>query len=125
MSKAPNPQTGRIVLLVWILVASFYFRITYDYIRVSMNDEKFTQFFQYIVQLAGAENRPAGEVRSLLLVKADELGLPIRGDQIAISGGGTTLGVVVGYDVAIEIPILERGIYHRRYTHKAFYKRPN
>jgi hypothetical protein len=125
MSKAPNPRTGRLVLLVWILIAVFYFRISYDYIRVSMSDEKFTQYLQYIVQIAGAENRPAGEVRNFLLVKSEELGLPIRGDQIVIKGGGTTLGVSVVYDIDIEIPILDRGIYHRQYDHKAYYKSPN
>jgi hypothetical protein len=48
---------------------------------------------EYIVQLAGTERGPVKEVRTLILVKADELGLPVTGEQVAISGIGQTLAV--------------------------------
>ncbi len=37
---ATGPHIKRLVLLSWILVAVFYFYLSYDYIRVSMNDRK-------------------------------------------------------------------------------------
>ena len=121
-TTAAKPATTRarwMVLLVWVLVAVVYFNLSYDYIRVTMNDDKFVEYLQYVVQVAGTERRPAREVRALLLVKAEELELPIRGEQIAVKGSGTELNVVVGYEVDIQIPILERGFYRKQFQHKA------
>src|SRR5437762_5754104 len=104
MGEAPKPRNRRLVLLVWVLLAFFYFYLSYDYIRAENNDKRLTEYMDYVVQLAVSEHRPAKEVRALILVKADELGLPIRGDQVEVLGGGEALNVAVKYDVDIEIP---------------------
>jgi hypothetical protein len=124
MDKVAKPQARRLVLLVWVLVAFFYFWLSYDYIRVSMNDDEFADYLQYVVRIAGDEYRPAKEVRALVLVKAEELGLPVRGDQITIMGGGQALNIDVGYAVDIHIPIFERGIYTKEFRHQVSYKPP-
>jgi hypothetical protein len=121
MASAAN--TKRLVLLVWLLVAIFYFYLSYDYIRVSMNDREFADYVRYVVQIAGTEQRPAKEVRALLLVKAEELSLPVRGDQIQIEGRGDTLSVVVNYDIDIEVPLLRREVYSKNYEHQVQYHR--
>src|SRR5262245_19209106 len=115
-------KARRLTLLVWIGVAIFYFNLSYDYIRVTMNDDKFTEYLEYVVQVAATEQRPAKVVRALLLVKAEELELPITGEQILIKGSGTNLKVTVGYEVDIVIPILERGFYRKQFEHKAEYR---
>ena len=109
-------------LAVWILVAIFYFNLSYDYIRVNSHDQKFTEYLQYVVQVAGSERRPAKEIRALLLVKAEELNLPIRGEQIDVRGSGTELHVSVGYDVDIDIPVFDRGLYRKQFQHTAQFK---
>jgi len=119
---APAPGVKRLVLLVWILVAFFYFYLSYDYIRANMNDRQFADYLQYVVQIAGLENRPAKEIRALILVKAEELSLPVRGEQITILGGGNTLNVSVNYDVDIDIPLLQRQIYTKKFEHMAKYQ---
>ncbi len=73
MGRNPRPQLRRLVLLLWILVAFFYFYLSSDYIRISMNDRRLTEYLEYLVQIAGNEHRPAVEVRALVLVKAEEL----------------------------------------------------
>src|SRR4051812_35904289 len=118
MALGVTPHAKRITLLLWTLVAFFYFYLSYDYIRASMHDKQFTDYLQYVVQIAGAENRPAKEVRALILVKAEELSIPVRGEQITILGGGRSLNVGVNYDVEIEIPLLRREIYTKRFEHK-------
>ena len=120
---AATPGIKRLVLLVWILVAFFYFYLSYNYIRANMNDRQFADYLQYVVQIAGGENRPAKEIRALILVKAEELSLPIRGEQITIRGGGDSLNVSVNYDVDIEIPLLQRQIYTKKFEHLAKYQR--
>src|SRR2546421_12152704 len=108
---AATPGVKRLVLLVWILVAFFYFYLSYDYIRANMNDKQFADYLQYVVNIAGGENRPAKEIRALILVKAEELFLPIRCEQITILGGGSTLHVSVNYDVDLDRTLLLRQIY--------------
>ena len=119
---AATPGRKRLVLLVWILVAFFYFYLSYNYIRANMNDKQFADYLQYVVNIAGGENRPAKEIRALILVKAEELSLPIRGEQITIRGGGDSLNVSVNYDVDIEIPLLQRQIYTKKFEHLAKYQ---
>ena len=113
----------RLVLMLWLLVAIFYFYLSYDYIRATMNDKKFGDYVQYVVQIAGAENRPTKEIRALILIKAEELKIPIKGEDITIAGGGETLNVRLNYNVAIDIPLFERTIYSKEFTHRAEYQR--
>src|SRR5262245_36538047 len=123
MGKGASANAKRIVLLLWVLVAFFYFYLSYDYIRVTMNDKQFADYLHYVVQIAGNEHRPAKEVRALILIKAEELSLPVRGEQIMIQGGGDSLNVAVNYNVDIEIPLLQREIYTKKFEHKVAYER--
>ena len=114
----------RLVLLFWVLIAAFYFYLSYDYIRVAMNNDKLGQYVHYVVQLAGNESRSQREIKALLLVRADELGVPLNPDQIRIQGSGQNLKVAVVYDVDIEVPILRSGFYSKHYEHKVSYRQP-
>jgi hypothetical protein len=114
----------RLVLLTWCMVAFFYFYLSWDYIRVTSSDRKFGEYLEYIVQLAGTERRPVKEVRTLILVKADELGLPLSLDHVAISGIGQTLAVDLTYDVDVEFPGLERVLYKKNFQHTIKYHQP-
>jgi hypothetical protein len=111
----------RLVLLFWILVLIFYFYLSYDYIRISSADTKFQDYLDHVVQLAGNDNRPSKETRALILVKADELGIPIQGDQITILGGGRTLNISLSYDVEVDFPIFRKGFYTKHFEHKVTY----
>ena len=121
---AAKPGIKRLVLLVWLLVAFFYFYLSWDYIRANMNDKVFDDYLQYVVQIAAPEYRPTKEIRALILVKAEGLSLPIRGEQITILGGGDSLNISVGYDVNIEIPLIQRQIYTKRFEHFVKYQPP-
>src|SRR5262245_3211599 len=121
MGLPQKPSVRRLLLFVWILVGFFYFYLSYDYIRVSIRDGKLSEYLDHVVELAGNENRPAKEVRTLILVKAEELRLPLRGDQIEIRGGGQSLNVNVNYQAEIEVPFVERVIYTKDFHHKVAY----
>jgi len=122
MKSAAKSRGKQLVLLVWVLVLIFYIYISYDYVRVQMTDDKFADALQHIVQVAGTERRTYKEIRSLILVRAEDLGLPIRVEQIAIKGSGPSLNVTVDYDVDIDIPIFRHGFYSKHYEHKASYR---
>jgi hypothetical protein len=122
---AGSPSTKRLVLLVWLLVAFFYTYLSWDYIRANMNDKAFGDYLQYVVQISAPAYRPSKEIRALILVKADELSIPIRGEEITILGGGDSLTVRVNYDVNIDIPLIQRQIYTKRFEHFVKYHPPN
>jgi hypothetical protein len=122
MATGTSAHRKRIVLLLWVLVAFFYFYLSYDYIKASMNDKQFSDYLQYVVQIAGAEQRPAKEIRALILVKAEELSLPVHGEQIDIMGGGSSLSITVDYDVDIDVPLLQHQIFTKKYEHKVRYQ---
>jgi hypothetical protein len=124
MMPGETSTVRRLVLLVWVLVACFYFYLAYDYIRVTTNDKQFADYMHFVVQLAGNDGRPAKEVRELLLVKAEQLSLPVHGDQILIRGQRDSLNISVNYDVDIDIPVLQREVYRKKFEHEAKYQVP-
>jgi hypothetical protein len=124
MTEESNLNRKRLVLLFWVLIAAFYFYLSFDYIRVSMNNDRMNDYIHYVVQLAGSESRSPREIRALLMVRADELGVPLSGDQIRIQGSGQNLKVSVMYDVDIDVPIFRSGFYSKHYEHQASYRQP-
>src|SRR5215471_13753472 len=122
MATVAGVRGKRLVLLLWVLVTVFYFYLSYDYVQVSTNDRQFEDYLQYVVQIAGTEHRPNKEIRALLLVKAEELSLPVRGEQITIMGSGESLNVAVDYNVDVDIPLLQREIYTKHFEHKVKYQ---
>ena len=124
MTADPKVNAKRLVLLVWVLVAVLYFYLAFDYIRIERNDEKFGDYLRYVVQLAGNESHAPREIRALLLVRADELGIHLRGDQIQIKGSGRELKVSLEYEMDIDIPVLRQGFYRKHYAHNISYRQP-
>ena len=125
MKSDSKLHAKRLVLLFWVLVLIFYFYLSYDYLRIQMTDDKFTDALQHIVQVAGSESRTNKEIRSLVLVRADELGLPVKADQISIVGSGHGLNLTVGYDIDIDVPVFRQGFYSKHYEHKVAYRQYN
>ncbi|HMF03148.1 MAG TPA: hypothetical protein VKK06_24895 [Terriglobia bacterium] len=124
MSIVRSSNRQRLTLLLWVLVASFYFYLCYDYIRMTSNDREFGDYMHYIVQLAGNDGRSPKEVRELLLVKAEQLSLPVRSDQIVVRGQRNTLNIAVNYDVDIDIPVIQREVYRKKFEHDVKFQIP-
>lgn len=124
MAADPKVNAKRLVLLVWVLVAGLYFYLSYDYIRIERNDEKLADYVRYVVQLAGNESHAPREIRALVLVRADELGIHLKSDQIKIKGSGHELKVSLAYEMDIDIPVLHQGFYRKHYAHDISYRQP-
>src|SRR5882672_5735538 len=114
MTEKTNKTRVRvIVLLLWILLAAFYFSLAYDYIIASNKDKELDVYLQYIVLVCGDDHRPIKEVRTLVLARAEELKIDLRGDQVAVSGYGQSLKINVSYMVDINMPLLGQSIYRK------------
>ena len=123
MEKSSLENRKILALLLWILVVIFYFYLSYDYIRTTMADKELGEYIQHVIDVAGIEQRPAREVRALVLVKAEQLALPVNGDQVQVAGGGDTLAVSLDYSVDIEIPVIQRAVYSKQFQHRLKYRR--
>ena len=124
MSTGWSSNRQRLTLLLWLLLACFYFYLSYDYIRITTNDREFGDYMHYLVQLAGNDGRSAKEIRELLLVKAEQLALPLRADQIVVRGQRNTLDIAVNYDINIDIPVIQREFYRKKFEHDVKYQLP-
>ena len=124
MSIGRSSSRQRLTLLLWVLVVSFYFYLSYDYIRMTSNDREFGDYMHYIVQLAGNDGRSPKEVRELLLTKAEQLSLPVRAEQIVVRGQRNTLNIAVNYDVDIDIPVIQHEVYRKKFEHDVKFQIP-
>jgi hypothetical protein len=124
MGEPPSRNTRRLILLAWILVIVVYVYLSYDYIRVQLDDHQLSTYLDYVVEEAGNHNRPAKEVRALILVKAEELNLPLNGKQIEITGERQNLKISLSYGVDIQMPGIQRVIYHQVFNHNVAYNLP-
>jgi hypothetical protein len=124
MISGKTTTARRLVLFLWVLVATFYFYLAYDYIRVTTNDRQFADYLHFVVQVAGNEGRPPKEIRDLLLIRAHQLSLPLRGDQIVVRGQRDSLNIAVNYDVDIDIPVFQREVYRKTFEHDVKYQLP-
>src|ERR1700751_2493386 len=88
----------RLVLLAWLSLGIFYALISSGWIIASMHDKTFGDYLSYVVDLAANEHRSHKEIRSLLLVKAESLAIPLNPQEIQISGEGDSLRAVVRYE---------------------------
>ncbi len=120
--KASKTRVRLIVLTLWILLAAFYFSLAYDYVIASNKDKELNTYLQYIVVVCGDDHRPNKEVRMLVLTRAEELMISLRGDQVAVSGNGQSLKISVSYMVDINMPILGQSIYRKVFQHETAYR---
>jgi hypothetical protein len=120
--KANKTRVRLIVLMLWILLAAFYFSLAYDYIIASNKDKELDTYLQYIVEICGDDHRPNKEVRTLILTRAEELMIKLRDDQVGVSGSGTTLRITVNYMVDINMPIFRQSIYRKVFQHDTSYR---
>jgi hypothetical protein len=125
MDKAPNRQRRRLALLLWVLVAVVYFSISINYIQVSMRDKEFGEYIRHVAQISGEDRRLNKDIRAMIMAKATQLELPVLGEQIAIAGSGDGLNIAVDYQVDIEIPVFDRGIYTKHFSHNVKYVKPH
>jgi hypothetical protein len=124
MTSAVDARNKRLVFLTWVLVAVFYFYLSYDFIRASMAGENFGEYLRFVVKVAGTENRSPREIRELLVNKADELGFHLDRSQIQVKGLGETLDVRVSYQLDVDLPIVRRGFYTMPFDQRETFRRP-
>jgi len=112
-----------IAMFLWIFLAFLHVSLISQWFTLSRRDRMFTDYIDHVMQVAANEQRPAREVRALLLIKAEDLSLPVHGDEIDISSYGQMLKAVVHYKTDITMPIVNQSVYRMRFDHDLTLKR--
>jgi hypothetical protein len=120
--KTTSASTRYLVLLLWIALGFFYTCLAYNYIVVSNKDKKLSEYLDYVVVVCGDDHRPAKEIRSLIMNRAEQLEVKLQPDQVAISGNGQTLKIGVSYVADIDMPLSHRSIYRKVFQHETSYR---
>ena len=111
-------------LCLWMFVGFLYLSLMSQWVSFSRHDHQFKESMQRAIQLAATEQRSGKELRALLLIRAEEFSIPIRGDEIHITGAGTNLKVNLRYESDITMPILNQTLYRMKFGHDLTYKPP-
>ena len=112
---------GRLVFMLWLLIAIIYFSLARNYISVSMADNEFEQYLQFAVNLVVNQDRSPDDLRALVMAKARELEIPLDPVNVEIRGGGETTELEVSYGVTVRFPLLPDAGYRREYEHAVEY----
>jgi hypothetical protein len=113
---------GRLVFMLWLLIALIYFSLARNYISVSMDDREFEEYLQFAVDLVVRQGRSDEDLRSLVRAKARELELPLDPVNIEIRGAGQSIELRVLYSVNIQFPLLPEAGYQKEYEHELGYR---
>src|SRR5215813_13244184 len=105
-STQPSPARRYIVLCLWLLVILTFFSLATQWIVLSSSDKQFTEYVESILRRSVTDHRSAKEIRTLLLVKAEQLSIPVLDEHIVITSSGSTLATVIAYDRNITFPFL-------------------
>ena len=116
-STQPSPARRYIALCLWLVVILTFFSLAKQWIVLTSSDKEFTEYVESVLRRAAIDHRSAKEIRTLLLVKAEQLSIPVEGEHIDITGQGQTLGTVIAYDRELEIPLLGGELYRMEFRH--------
>jgi len=106
-----------VAMFLWMSLCFLYVFMISQWLTVNNRDKLFTEYIDHVIQVAANEQRPAKEVRTLILIKAEDLFLPVQEDEIQITGKGLALRAAVHYKVDISLPIVNQPVYRMRFDH--------
>ena len=112
------------LIFLWTCLGFFYVSLISQWITLSTRDKMFTESTNHLMQAASTRKLSANEVRALLLIKAEDLSLPVHRGDFNISGTAQTLRATVRYQEDISMPIVNQPVYRMRFTHDFKLKPP-
>jgi len=106
-----------LAIFLWIFFGFLHVSLISQWMTVSRRDEMFTAYIDQVMHKAASEQLPATEVRALLLIRAEDLSLPVHGDEIDISRNGQMLKAGVHYRTDITLPFVNQSVHRMRFDH--------
>jgi hypothetical protein len=104
-------------MFLWLLLAFLFVSLVGQWITINSRAKVFAEYIDQVIQVAANQQRPAKEVRALILIKAEDLSLPVQGNEVQINGYGRTLRATVRYKADITMPIVNQPVYRISLQH--------
>jgi hypothetical protein len=114
-----------LILCMWFMAGTVYVHMVFQWISIKSTDKQFAESMHHAVQLAATENLATKELRALLLVRAEAFSIPIHGEEIMITGSGTSLRAALHYDAHISLPFLNKAVYRMSFDHDVRFRPPS
>jgi hypothetical protein len=105
------------VVLLWTLVAVLYVSLASQWITTTWRDKDLAEYMNQVIRVAANEHRDVKETRALILMKASQLSLPVRADDVRVSGAGQTMTAAVHFKADISMPIVNQCVYTMVFNH--------
>ena len=102
---------------LWLVLAFVFLSLGKQWIEFTSADKQLTEYVDSLESQAALQHRPAKEIRTLVLMKAEQLSIPAQDDQITVTGQGETLRTTIAYDAEIRIPVVDRVLYRMEFNH--------
>jgi len=106
-----------VALGLWILLAAIFFSLAKQWIVYTSSDRQLTEYVESVLRKAAVDRRPTKDIRTLVMVKAEELSIQLQPDRISVTREGETVGTVIAYDAEIRVPIVNRVLYRLEFNH--------
>jgi hypothetical protein len=96
-------RVGPRQILALVLLAVFVY-ISAGLLPYFLNNLRLQRFVESLTQTAGAATRPAEELRSQVVERAQELGLPVQASDVQVEVAGGAVRIAVRYVVPVDLP---------------------
>lgn len=115
--RRPNWTREYFIVGGWLLVVLLFGSIMRQWVSISSSDRQFTEYAEGLLQQAVIDHRTTRDIRTLLLLKAEELSIPLLPERISISVDTGRMRTIMSYDTQIRIPFIDRVLYRMQFHH--------
>jgi hypothetical protein len=113
-----------VTLGLWLIPAFVFLSLGKQWVVFTSADKQLTEYADNLERQGAIQHRPAKDIRMLVMMKAEQLSIPVQDDQITVTGQGETLRTIIAYDAEIRIPVVDRVLYRMEFNHNLGFSSP-
>src|SRR5262245_44120260 len=111
-----------IALSMWVIVFAIFSSLAWQWIALNSSDKELTEYVEGLIRRSAFDRRSPVEIRALVLMKAEQLSIPVHEQAVNVSGQGESLQTTFSYGTAISVPLLKRELYRMEFNHQVRFK---
>lgn len=112
-----NPTQRSIAMFTWGFLGFICLCLLSQWVSFNRRDQAFTAYADRLIQIGVKQQSTARDVRAWLLIKANDLSMTIRPEEIRVTGDGPTLKATVHYYADLSMPVVNEPVYRVSFRH--------
>ena len=93
---------GKIGCVIWILAVAICGMVAYKMVPIKVTTSEFADFMEEQAKWTG--NRSSEDIKKVVLVKAGELGIPLKEENLQVNRDRDRIKMEATYTVPVEFP---------------------